>query len=1242
MITARFSAAAALLCTAGVAAVAAFFPNPPENVPVYTRLKDLHLKTALVAGGRSRVTIIRPASGVYDSLAERVQRAIAGVTGVTVPIAADDSPAGAVPIQGNLIALGNRSANRTIGRLYDLYYCILDLKYPGPGGYNVRTLHSPFGDGRNVILLGGSDAAGVEAAVEAFLPDLAAAGGGPGELSLGHLMRIRLGVGARIEGLKPWDQARKGMAYGWNKVSELMAMYYLTGEERYAREMLRYAFPDERRLQELRETDFIDYRDSPLAESYDYTTQYMDLFWDLIEESPVFSGQERLRVTNAIARQLNRRRQEDVYRLTPATAKILHEDMHSSYSALCLHVLGRYFQKDYPDPVWEHCLQAARLYYQSWHDDGQFAAGADNLMWYSTEVQPVLTYMLLSGWRDPVASGALARLLRAQEALMSGADDDVALDWPALGYLNKAAYLTGDGRWSYYRERTGVDAGVFRVGQSFWPEEELRPRPPADLVERWNISRMPDPHRIERGTGFLPGEAFYFGSFRSAVEGGGDFIFIDGYNGESRNPYHAFTISQLRMAGRTALDGYRNQVLVSADGIMEPRLAMDGALKHAEVVGDVAVVVGEVPQMSWANWRRTLAQRIGRYAVFADDITFRASSANMAVETLWETPGDTWRPEKKCLEIATGPNSPPFEVHVSDPVEYRREPMSREGWYGPSADDQLEFRRDPVSRLGWYGAAQAGDRQIRFALLARAGDRPLACRRVARNAAALALPQAGMAVVGTYDRIAGDLVILAEDHLFGRGLTSAGLGETLVSATRPLDLMWDFAAGRLEVVGSEPAELTIGAERLRLAAGRYRLERALPGPAAARLRQRLARMGRPQERPRASARRSGVRAPQLRRVFAASLGGPVADLQVAPSVIYAAVGRQVRRRLPDGTVLAPLEASAEIRVLHWWSEQKLLLAGSTDDRVAAFDESGRLRWTFVSEKDPAWYGPGDDGPFTWLTYWPKLTGIHGLYSGEFLNGGTQAFVGSTNTLEILNGRGELLKRLVVLRGMVHKFALFGGPGPRKTLLLARQPSDWDTLTVIDNVTLKPEIEGFHEMPRGYRVLWAWMQNRPVYLECTDLNGDGRLEVVAGIDGVWNRVSVWKTDETPLATVNLPPGEGPLYRNLPGVGTGDLDGDGKKEIVVATNGRVLVALDYNCVRRWSRRLPATPTVLVVAPDPRGASIFVGHDDGSILLFDGQGRIAGQAQVEGRPARAALLPGGRVAIGTDRGQLAVFSR
>ena len=133
----------------------------PEPVPpVYTRLKELHLTTDLARDGQPAIRIVAPASGLYKRAAERLQQTIQELAGVRVPIVADNAPAAAVPIRGNLIVLGNRSTSQTISELYDRYFCLTDLRYPGGGGYELRSLHNPFGGGHNVLLCGGSDLKG--------------------------------------------------------------------------------------------------------------------------------------------------------------------------------------------------------------------------------------------------------------------------------------------------------------------------------------------------------------------------------------------------------------------------------------------------------------------------------------------------------------------------------------------------------------------------------------------------------------------------------------------------------------------------------------------------------------------------------------------------------------------------------------------------------------------------------------------------------------------------------------------------------------------------------------------------------------------------------------------------------------------------------------------------------------------------------------------------------------------------
>ena len=114
---------------------------------------------------------------------------------------------------------------------------------------------------------------------------------------------------------------------------------------------------------------------------------------------------------------------------------------------------------------------------------------------------------------------------------------------------------------------------------------------------KWSILAVPEPLWGRRGSGIPLEHSFLFGSYRNRIDAAGDFILLDGYNGASRNPYHTFGILDLRINGYTLLKGYHNQVLPSADGMVEPQVAMDAALLHRDVIGGTAAAVAEVPRI---------------------------------------------------------------------------------------------------------------------------------------------------------------------------------------------------------------------------------------------------------------------------------------------------------------------------------------------------------------------------------------------------------------------------------------------------------------------------------------------------------------------------------------------------------------------------------------------------------------------------------------------------------------------
>ena len=151
--------------------------------------------------------------------------------------------------------------------------------------------------------------------------------------------------------------------------------------------------------------------------------------------------------------------------------------------------------------------------------------------------------------------------------------------------------------------------------------------------------------------------------------------------------------------------------------------------------------------------------------------------------------------------------------------------------------------------------------------------------------------------------------------------------------------------------------------------------------------------------------------PALKPLFAVDCGAPIVALEAGGDRLYAASAREITVLDGTGAKIGAMQTQGDIRALHWWPEPGLLLAGCADEKVMAFRPDGTLAWTFVSEMDRAVWEAAKQ-------YWFKSAhpGIYGLDTGALLDRGTQCFVGSACTLEILAADGVALERAGQLHG----------------------------------------------------------------------------------------------------------------------------------------------------------------------------------------------------------------------------------
>ena len=113
------------------------------------------------------VTIAMPA-GYEKSLFEEVTGKVESYAG-SMSILENPGEECLTKATGPVILIGNLSNSLCVERLYYDFLSATDLWYPGPSGYEVRTLIDPYGTGFNIIHIGYSDKNGLKRALGYFV-----------------------------------------------------------------------------------------------------------------------------------------------------------------------------------------------------------------------------------------------------------------------------------------------------------------------------------------------------------------------------------------------------------------------------------------------------------------------------------------------------------------------------------------------------------------------------------------------------------------------------------------------------------------------------------------------------------------------------------------------------------------------------------------------------------------------------------------------------------------------------------------------------------------------------------------------------------------------------------------------------------------------------------------------------------------------------------------------------------------
>lgn len=690
-----------VLCTSAMGAV------PATGPPV------LYPDTSLVVDGRPACTVAASSSDTdHAAVAQAVADALKGKYGVDFRIVPDAAvcPEPVTPIadqhrQTNLILVGNAYTNRAILPFYAGFKCGADAHYPGGEGYELRTISNPWGSGHNVVIVGFSTPEGGRAAVAALEQMLPAIEQGNAVLSRLHRIepgeQLRSQFAANAQEADAWAfnafEARDHVA---SRFYRPVLLYHWTGNIKWAQaacEVLTF-------FNSVYEGQY------PLS---DYELESWFRAWDMIEEAPVFTPEERALTSGRMV--------DTAYAMRKygASSGTRIGNRHTSVGSIGLWAATSWLRRSFPDNAevqasaveWE---QGLREYFTTaatdFRDDRDSTESMDSIMVFyrwcletghaeyftSGHARQALQYCLtyhdslgytcgIDGYAEAVPGNLTMRYGLGQPlGALAFVEDRHEVRWLrehfAPGRSNSGWY------WPLY---WGIGCYVPPVGAPVADE------PPSHLV---GLSAMPVGGRtygmVEAGTASLaPGvsatmppreRAIDKLCFRSGFDPEDQYLLLQGFQGCQIGTVDANTIPRYTERGKIWLfqhsdqmgHYYRNGLFIS-NGLntkpLQTGCRLDAA---ASLVDGFCMSSTTLADYHGTDWQRAIFWQPGEWFLVMDRATVNAPGYYSALST-WRTPVyGTWTDDRL---FTTTQDDVSLHIGSSHPVDATAQAEPQDG-----------------------------------------------------------------------------------------------------------------------------------------------------------------------------------------------------------------------------------------------------------------------------------------------------------------------------------------------------------------------------------------------------------------------------------------------------------------------------------------------------------------------------------------------------------------------------------
>ena len=851
---------------------------------------------------------------------------------------------------------------------------------------------------------------------------------------------------------------------------------------------------------------------------------------------------------------------------------------------------------------------------------------------------------MLDGFDEFVKSGTARTYISAMETLCTNQRLDESNKCLTINLLHKAAHMLHDGQYIWLREKMGFDLDVFRIGQSYWPAPDLETKPPTEIVDKIETFPLPKTRWKQSGQSVPLEEGFQFLAYRQGLEPADALLHVDGFFGRARTDYHVNALYNLRFPGgrSVAATAYANQLIVRANGMVDPNVPRAAALKGAFATDHVAALHSRVPNMAFSEWDRYLlflpnsstllaidrarARRDGEFDVTVTWDLARTLNQSKDDPRHWVCKGG---PVVHCAQAAG------FERKTRAIVETQRRSL-KDG-------DAIEF----ANLIGWLDDKGATEQTIE----------PLEgggyCAIVDGAPAFFA---AGPTDANAAFETDAELVLVSADavHLLKATFLKAGGQEIfkLVRSKAPQSLTWNLQTGKFIFDGETSQAPPVDA----VATDAAKAPKAL----LATLQSLPERIRKPDLKPAPDEKTrkanwtpawtKKLSAEPIQQLSASPLSGPntvwaaahangaIRKIEKASLFRLPAEGSDAQEIALTAPVLSLLPAGSDAQ-----RKAFAIVAGDGADMIRAYDTSGKALWEQEAQVDPS-FRIGDRWQAPWFSnpgdpYYCR--GVFALMAGDLWGKGDETLVAARPvTLEFRKLTGELIKRVPTTWGDNSSLAVLRHRGDKKQgnlVLTAKKRSGYPAVSAVDANFAVVANNMFTGVTAGATLMQSWMQWGGEHLAVADLDKDGIDDVILTRTGHWNELVAYDGDSANCKWMaSFGPGSRRGPRFITGMVVGDLDGDDFLDVAVSMLNGWVCMFNARGDAVWQTPMPRAANCIAVAGSP--AMLVVGCSDKRVRLIDGKtGVVVKIARLDG-PINAIYGAPDILLVGTTKGEVA----